>query len=680
MTQQRLHKHLRFPSVFAFSIGPMLASGVFMLPAFVYTEVGPAAILAYLIAGLLLIPALLSQAELATAMPRAGGTYYYLDRSLGPLVGTVSGAGTWLALVFKSAFDLIGLGAYLVIFLNLPVRPVAVALCVLFAGLSISGVKNVARLQITLVTVVLSLIAYFLVQSSSGIDPGYYQPFFRGDAGHFLGAIGLVYVGFTGLTKVASVAEEVEDLDRTIPRAMIYALMTTIVIYVIAMFVMVGVIDGSSLSGTLTPVADAARETLGPFGSKIMAAAAIIAFIASANAGLTAASRYPLAMGRDHMVPAVFSRLGRFHTPTNAILLTSGLMMFFIVVLSPTGIAKLASAFQLLLFGLINLSVIVMRESQIASYDPGFRSRGYPWVQVIGILASLILIPQLGFLSVAVSGSMIALTILWYITYARDRVDRGSALYHLFERMGRGASPQLDQELRQILTEKGMRREDSFERSIVRAGVLLHQEGESFHEVVEEAARILSDRVDISLDELETALSETTRLGYTPIGDHVALPHARLDSIHEHELVIVHSRKGLNIEGSDEIIYAVLILVGPKEDPGRHLRFLADLANRADAIDFTGEWRLFNEADQIRACFIRSGEVAEVTFGNRELAGLRIRDVNMHERCLIAFMTREENMIVPHGDTILEIGDHLTLVGEAEAVVQMRHLFAEGIG
>jgi len=55
-------------------------------------------------------------AELATAMPRAGGTYYFLDRSLGPMVGTVAGAGTWLALVFKSAFDLIGLGAYLVLF------------------------------------------------------------------------------------------------------------------------------------------------------------------------------------------------------------------------------------------------------------------------------------------------------------------------------------------------------------------------------------------------------------------------------------------------------------------------------------------------------------------------------------------------------------------------------------
>ena len=676
MTHQRLEKHLRFPSVFAFSVGPMLASGVFMLPALVYKEVGPAAPLAYLVAGLLLIPALLSKAELATAMPRAGGTYYFLDRSLGPLVGTIAGAGTWLALVFKSAFDLIGLGAYLVLFLDMPFRPIALALCVVFAGLSISGIKNAARLQILLVTVVLAMITYFVGRGIFQIDATYYRPFFTGDAGTFLGAAGIVFVGFTGVTKVASVAEEVEDLERTIPRAMIYALVATIVIYVMVMFVLVGMLKGAQLEGTLTPIADAARGALGPTGVTVMAMAAIVAFIASANAGVTAASRYPLAMSRDNMAPPVFGRLGRFHTPTNAILATTGLMMVFILILTPSGIAKLASAFQLLLFGLVNLSVIVMRESQIASYDPGFRARGYPWVQVIGILTPLILVPQLGLVPLAASGGVVGLTVLWYVFYARERVDRGSALFHVFERMGRGASGQLDQELRQILREKGMRREDSFENSIVRAGVILQRQGASFQDLLEEAAELLSPRTGVTPPEILEALGETTELGYTPIGDHVALPHARLDEVHTHELVIVHSRDGFQIEGSSEAIYAVLVLVGPKEDPRRHLRFLAELANRAEVIDFTGEWRNLENPDEIRARFIRSGEVAEVTLVNRDFVGLKIRDVGMHKRCLVAFITRDENMIVPHGDTVLELGDRLTLVGEAEAIVQMCRRFA----
>ena len=89
--------------------------------------------LAYFLAGILILPAMFSAAELSTAMPKAGGAYYFLDRSLGPLAGTVGGLGTWLALVLKSAFALVGMGAYLILFLDVPKKPLAVALTVAFA-------------------------------------------------------------------------------------------------------------------------------------------------------------------------------------------------------------------------------------------------------------------------------------------------------------------------------------------------------------------------------------------------------------------------------------------------------------------------------------------------------------------------------------------------------------------
>ena len=70
-------------------------------------------VLAYALAGLALVPAMLSKVELATAMPRSGGAYYFLDRSLGPLAGTIGGLGTWLALVLKTAFALVKMGVYI---------------------------------------------------------------------------------------------------------------------------------------------------------------------------------------------------------------------------------------------------------------------------------------------------------------------------------------------------------------------------------------------------------------------------------------------------------------------------------------------------------------------------------------------------------------------------------------
>ena len=93
--------------------------------------------LSYLVAALVLFPGLLSMAELATAMPRAGGMYYFLDRSMGPLVGTIGGFGTWISLILKAAFALIGVGAYLNLLLpELDMGPIAAAL-----GRIISGKK-----------------------------------------------------------------------------------------------------------------------------------------------------------------------------------------------------------------------------------------------------------------------------------------------------------------------------------------------------------------------------------------------------------------------------------------------------------------------------------------------------------------------------------------------------------
>jgi len=108
---KRLKKELGLFDVYAISTGAMFSSGFFLLPGIAAAETGPSVVLAYFLAALLMTPAMLSMAELAAAMPRAGGTYFFLDRTMGPLVGTIGGFGTWLALVLKSAFALIGLGA-----------------------------------------------------------------------------------------------------------------------------------------------------------------------------------------------------------------------------------------------------------------------------------------------------------------------------------------------------------------------------------------------------------------------------------------------------------------------------------------------------------------------------------------------------------------------------------------
>ena len=94
---RRLRKELGLLDVWAVALGTTLSAGFFLLPGLAAAEASSAIVIAYLVAAIPLVPAMFSVVELATAMPRAGGTYYFLDRSLGPAVGTIGGLGTWLA-------------------------------------------------------------------------------------------------------------------------------------------------------------------------------------------------------------------------------------------------------------------------------------------------------------------------------------------------------------------------------------------------------------------------------------------------------------------------------------------------------------------------------------------------------------------------------------------------------
>ena len=127
---ETLHRSLGLYAVLTISIGAMIGSGIFVLPGLAFKIAGPSVVLAFFLAGVVVLPAALSKAEMATAMPEAGGTYLYIDRAMGPLMGTVAGFGVWFSLVFKASFALVGLSAYLEYFVSHPERPVAALLAV----------------------------------------------------------------------------------------------------------------------------------------------------------------------------------------------------------------------------------------------------------------------------------------------------------------------------------------------------------------------------------------------------------------------------------------------------------------------------------------------------------------------------------------------------------------------
>ena len=435
---KELERDLGLPSVLAISIGAMIGSGIFILPALALEIAGPAVILAYGLAGLLVVPAALSKSEMATAMPEAGGTYIYIERGMGPLLGTVAGVGTWFSLSFKGALALVGGVPYLLLVFDLPLKPVALGLAAVLILVNLFGAKQTGRLQVAIVVVMLAALGWFAAGSAPSVRSANYAGFFDAGIGGLLAATGLVFVSYAGVTKVASVAEEVENPGRNIPLGILGSLVFTTVLYVAIVAVLVGVTTPGSVAGSLTPVAVAAESTLGRAGVVAVISAAVLALVSTANAGILSSSRYPFAMSRDRLAPPSLSAVSdRFGTPVTSITLTGAVLLLFIAFVPILEIAKLASAFQILVFGLINLAVIAFREGSV-EYEPEFTSPLYPWVQVFGVVTGGLLLTQMG--TVALLGAVLITvgSVGWYAVYVRPRVDReGAATDAVRRRVGR---------------------------------------------------------------------------------------------------------------------------------------------------------------------------------------------------------------------------------------------------
>ena len=436
---KELERDLGLLSVLAISIGAMVGSGIFILPALALNLAGPAVVLAYLVAAIVVLPAALSKAEMATAMPEAGGTYVYIERSMGPLLGTIAGVGTWFSLTFKGALALVGGAPYIVLLLDLPVMPVAVGLACLLVAVNVLGAKQTGRMQVAIVAVMLVVMGWLVTGSAGSVQPAGFDGFFTEGTGGLLAAAGFVFVSYAGVTKVASVAEEIENPGRNIPLGMLGSLAFTTVLYVLVVFVLVGVAPSVDL--TDAPIADVARFTLGDIGLVAVVFAAVLALISTANAGLLSSSRYPFAMSRDNLAPPSLSRISdRFDTPAIAILLTGGVTLLLIVGVPVSDIAKLGSAFQILVFVMVNVALVAFRESDPEGYDPEFTDPFYPWTQAFGVIGGLVLLSQMGFLPAVGAVVIIAGSALWYFLYARPRVRReGVARDEFRRRVGRRA-------------------------------------------------------------------------------------------------------------------------------------------------------------------------------------------------------------------------------------------------
>ncbi len=587
-----LRKGLSTIHVFAIASGAMISSGLFILPGMAHAMAGPGAIWSYLLAGMLATTGALSIAELTTAMPKAGGDYFFIARGFGPGVGTVAGMLSWLALSLKSAFAIVGMATFAAMIVNLHGLLLGGSLLVVFVLLNLVGVREAARVQIAMVVGLFLLLGMYVTAGISQVRTELLIPF----APHGIAAIfttsGFVFVSYGGLLKVASIAEEVRRPGRTIPLALVLSLIAVTLCYTLVVFVTSGVLESEVLNNSLTPISDGGQAVLGKFGYVAMSIGAILAFVSTANAGIMSASRYLLALSRDRLLPSSLSAVNRrFQTPHVTVGLT-GLVIFLSLFLELSILVKAASCMLLLTYVLSCLAVIVLRESKLQNYRPAFKAPLYPWLQITGILGLGLVLFKLGLNAYLISAGLILVGFLIYWFYGRSRVNTESAFLHLLERLTARefVSGTLENELKEIVHQRDEISLDRFDRLVENAPVLDIAESMSVDEFFRLASRELAPRLELEPEIIAGKLTQREQEGSTLLGPSLAVPHIVVPGEGHFEMLMARAKKGIRFSENAETVEAIFLLVGSRDERNFHLRALAAIAQTVQDEHFQKRW------------------------------------------------------------------------------------------
>ncbi|MFB6087796.1 MAG: amino acid permease [Haloarculaceae archaeon] len=442
MSDGELAKDLGPLAALTIGVGTMIGAGIFVLPRRAITGTGSLAVVSFLLGGGIALLTALSASELGTAMPKSGGAYYYVNHALGPLFGSVAGWANWLGLAFASAFYMVGFGKYIGSILGLPdgfvlgpvtisaVKLVALIGAVLFITVNYVGAKETGRLQNAIVILLVAILSVFTLFGALQAQPAN-LPESKG-FGPMLTMTGVIFVSYLGFVQITSVAEEIKDPGRNLPRAVIGSVLLVTVIYALVLVVMSAAVDPgfiANLSEDQIAVVEVARLLMGPAGAVALLAGGLLATASSANASILASSRINFAMGRDNIVTPDLNEIHpRFSTPYRSIAVTGGLILLFIVAGSVEALATLGSSLHLVIYGLLNVALIVMREAKPPEYEPDYTVPLYPFTPILGALTAFALIGFIEPLIIGVTGVLVVGAVGWYFLYARTRTTKQGIL------------------------------------------------------------------------------------------------------------------------------------------------------------------------------------------------------------------------------------------------------------
>ncbi len=457
-----LTRTIGLAGVVVISLSAMLP-GIFVTPSFAAEIMGPGIWLAFLLSASVVLPGAISKSELASGMPSSGGSYVFLERTYGPLIGTVSGLGLWASFLLKSAFSLIGFSAYFIVIttyfdIEMSMYTLSLSALVLITVVNILGVSKVKAVQTPIVVVTVLLLAALILMApfTSTFDASIpINGAFDTDVWTLAETAAFVFVAYAGVTKVAAIGGEVKDPEKNLPAGIMLSLVIATIIYALLTFMMMAVIPGEwwidADTGKVVedPITRFAEALAGTEFGIIAAVLSVITMISMALAGILASSRFLFAMARDNLLPQPLEEVNaRFETPHIPIILTGLAMGLAILFVPLKDVVKLASGFKIMIFMIINSCVIVLRQtSDQHDWNPAYKGPLYPYMNIWGIVAGAFLISLMGSKAFLGGAVAIAAGIATYYLYGRQHYIAQNTPFQTF-RQQFGKSTQTEHDRR----------------------------------------------------------------------------------------------------------------------------------------------------------------------------------------------------------------------------------------
>jgi basic amino acid/polyamine antiporter, APA family len=315
----------------AISVGAIIGAGIYVVIGIVAGLAGPALIISMILAAVVALFTALSFAELSAWLPREGSVYEFSYRLISPFAGFLAGWMYMLGNAFAGAAVALGFAFYFTeLFPFASPKIVALLLCLAFTIINFFGIRQSAKLNDILVGAKLLILSFFLILGLGYLRPENFHPFAPSGKGIIFGAC-YIFFAFGGFARVSVLAEEIEDAEHNVPRAILLSLLISTIFYLLIGTVAVGLVGASALAASSSPLAEAIKVTRNPFAVSVISLGGLVATASVLLTSILGVSREAYAMALRDALPSSLSRLHPVHGTPYLSVWISGLIMALMV-------------------------------------------------------------------------------------------------------------------------------------------------------------------------------------------------------------------------------------------------------------------------------------------------------------------------------------------------------------